>query len=185
MGFVGVGRHVKGIHAFFQLATSLAPYISSGHLEFLLVGGMETGLQPEGAEWVTVLAPYGAGLSADEYQRAISELDCAVFLSTQNYTLTASGSVFDIINEGKEILSLKSNYLTDLSVYDPEGGIKFFDSLKDIETEIRTRLHDGWHHRTFEYPDIRNLHSQQYKDTLMAALFPDSAELSHHKPADF
>ncbi len=167
VGFVGVGRRIKGIDAFFQLARSFATEISRGDLEFIVVGGLEKGINPDDTEYVTVLAPHGAGLSTQEYRQHISELNCAVFLSTQNYRLTASGSVFDIINEGIEILSLKSDYLTDLSTYDPEGGIKLFDSLEAIETELRTRVRSGWPELAFKYEKIREIHSKEIDDSQM------------------
>ena len=172
IGFVGVGRRIKGILDFYHLAESLSTHVKRRELEFVLVGALEKGVAPQRHGVVTVLAPQGIGLSTDEYKRAISELDCAVFLSTQNYSLTASGSVFDIINAGVEIFTLKSAYLSDLSRLDVEGGIKFFASASEIAIEICRRLEHGWPTRRFLYPEIRRTHAPSLLDGIASVIIP-------------
>ena len=172
VGFIGVGRRAKGIIAFFQLARSFSHWISAGELEFILVGGLESRLIANSAEdhRVTILAENGAGLAPHQYREAISELDCALFLSSQNYSLTASGSVFDALNAGIEILSLKSDYLADIAKYDPEGGIKLFDSLSEIELELKRRLAHGWPRRKFEYSQLKIRHAKESMNLLSVRL---------------
>lgn len=174
IGFVGVGRRIKGVLDFYYLAESLSTHVANDALEFVVVGGLESGVVPQNSAPVVVLAPHGAGLSTDEYEKAISELDCAVFLATQNYSLTASGSVFDIVNAGVEILTLRSPYLTDLSKLDVEGGIKFFANVKEIESEICRRIKHGWPDQLFRYPEIRRAHSSASLDNAISRIVPQA-----------
>lgn len=143
VGFVGVGRMVKGIDVFYRLADVLADCISSGQLELLVVGGIDRSVRESTPAGVRVLSTRPAGMGAMEFAQAISELDYAVFLSRHNYLFTASGAVFDVVNEGVEILSLENHYIRDLSRDDPEGGIRFFGDVREIELEIRSRLAMG------------------------------------------
>ena len=171
IGFVGVGRRIKGIVSFFQLARSLSALVSAGNLEFVVVGGLEKGVRQTANEWVTILSPTGAGLSTKDYRQEISQLDCAVFLPSQNYSLTASGSIFDVINEGVEILSLQSDYVLDLSERDSEGGIKLFSSPEDIKKELLRRVRCGWPTELYTYTEIKKLHSEQSTDVISAEVF--------------
>lgn len=171
IGFVGVGRRIKGVLDFFKLAQSFSTHIEGGELEFVLVGGLERSIPLDGTEFVRVLASHGAGLLKQDYERFISELDCAIFLSKENYTLTASGSVFDVINAGVEILALSSDYLTDISQHDVEGGIKFYSSLEALESELHHRIKNGWPNRTLRYPAIRKAHAPESLDSLIFRVF--------------
>lgn len=143
VGFVGVGRMVKGIDAFFRLADVLSDCISAGAVELFVVGGIDKDVTHSIPPGVRVLSERPAGMGAREFAQAIGELDCAVFLYRHNYLFTASGAVLDVVNQGVDILSLDNHYLRDLSKNDLEGGIKFFDDLRGIELEIRSRLAMG------------------------------------------
>jgi hypothetical protein len=143
VGFVGVGRLVKGIDVFFQLADVLSDCISAGTVELCVVGGIDKGVTQPIPRGVRILSNRPAGMGAKEFAHAIGELDHAVFLSRHNYLFTASGAVFDVLNQGVEIFSLENHYLRDLSRNDPEGGIKFFGDVREIELEIRSRLDTG------------------------------------------
>jgi hypothetical protein len=158
IGFVGTGRAVKGIRQFCQLANELADEATANRVEFVLIGGAERlHPQPDFTN-VTVLASNASGLPTDQYFRAISELDSAVFLYQYDYRLTASGAAFDVIDHGIEILSLNNHYLKDLSINDPEGGIKFFSRIDEIANLLRQRISAGSRPQRYNYPRIRSLH---------------------------
>jgi hypothetical protein len=160
VGLVGAGREIKGVAAFFSLAQSLSDYVTAGRLEFVLVGGLEERCRKFANGWVKVLAEEIGGLGPQEFRRAIASLDSALFLYRQNYALTASGAVFDVIGEGVEILALRNHYLSDVAVHDYEGGIQFFDSAAQIEALLRERLDRGAPvRRRFDYSRIKQVHS--------------------------
>lgn len=159
VGFVGSGRTVKGIEDFFRLAESLSAYVEAGRVEFVVVGGLEQDSSRFDRRWVRVLADEAGGLGVEEFSRAVACLDCAVFLYRQNYSFTASGAVFDVINAGVGILSLHNHYLSDLARGDDEGGIRFFASVDAVAGEIRGWLEKGWRPQTFRYSGIRDHHS--------------------------
>ena len=118
LGLVGAGREIKGVAAFFFLAQSLSEYVAAGRLEFVLVGGLEESCRKLANGWVKILAEEIGGLGPQEFRSAIASLDSALFLYRQNYALTASGAVFDVIGEGVEILALRNHYLSDVAVHD-------------------------------------------------------------------
>jgi hypothetical protein len=155
IGFVGTGRIVRGIEDFFRLAESCADLIEGRLVEFIVVGGVERGASTAGREWVNVMAELPSGLDVNEFAAAIGRLDVAVLLNRSTYSFTASGSVFDIINEGVEIFSLPNSYIDDISRWDPEGGIKLFPDMRAIQDEIRDRLAKDRGFRRFTYSNIR------------------------------
>ena len=157
---VGAGREIKGVAEFFSLARNLSEQVAAGRLEFLIVGGLEDRCRRFANEWVRVLSDEVGGLSAEDYRRAVASLDSALFLYRQNYALTASGAVFDVVSEGVEILALRNHYLRDVAAQDTEGGIRFFDSVAEIEVEIRGRLEREPVHTRYDYARIKQLHSQ-------------------------
>jgi hypothetical protein len=152
---VGTGRIVRGIEDFFRLAESCADLIEGRLVEFIVVGGVERGASTAGREWVNVMAELPSGLDVNEFAAAIGRLDVAVLLNRSTYSFTASGSVFDIINEGVEIFSLPNSYIDDISRWDPEGGIKLFPDMRAIQDEIRDRLAKDRGFRRFTYSNIR------------------------------
>jgi hypothetical protein len=159
IGFVGTGRVVKGIEEFFAIADSLQDCVAGGALEFVVVGGMEPGAPRRGADSVTVLADRPAGLDSEAYFDAIGALDCALFVGHHDYSLTASGAIFDVIGRNVEVFSLRNQYLHDLSRLDVERGIKFFGDVNAISAEIRNRIVSGVGFRRYGYPLIKEVHS--------------------------
>jgi len=106
-----------------------------------------------------VLADRPVGLSGDAYDEEVRNLDCALFLYRQDYRLTASGAIFDVIGAGVQVLSLPNSYLRDVSESDTEGGIRFFDSLASIEAEIRAALGRGHRFPRYSHDGVRRKHS--------------------------
>jgi hypothetical protein len=172
VGFVGSGRIVKGIAEFFRLAESLSDQITAGAVEFVVVGGIERNFTRANGGWVRVLADEPAGLDVAGFCSGIASLDCAVFLFRADYLFTASGTVFDVLNEGVAVLSLQNHYLRDLAQDDSEGGIAFFEDLRGIETEIRRRLSNGVRFPRRAYPGIKRNHSVGVQATVAAEIFP-------------
>lgn len=170
VGFVGAGRRIKGIVDFFRIAESLSDHIAAGRLQFALVGGLDHDVRDLDCKWVEVLGRDAVGIAAQDYRREITRLDCALFLFGTNYILTASGSAFDVINEGVEILSLKSEYMLDLAASDTEGGIKLFPTPADIGAEIRRRVEAGCRRGKFRYAAIKDRHSRAVAATLQAEI---------------
>jgi hypothetical protein len=171
VGFVGAGRIVKGIGEFFRLAESLSDQITAGTLEFVVIGGIEGNFPYAKDGWVRVLADEPGGLGVREFYQAIAGLDCALFLFRADYLFTASGTAFDVLNEGVEILSLQNHYLRDLAQNDSEGGITFCADIHAIETEIRRRLAAGEHFQRRTYPGIKRTHSSCVQTALAAEIF--------------
>ena len=161
VGFVGAGRIAKGIDEFFDLARSLNDIYS--RLEFVVVGGVEKNAQ-RATEGVTVLAEVPGGLEPEKYAKEIGDLDCALFLYQQNYALTASGAVFDVINQRVEIWSLPNDYLSDLASEDSESGILFFRNLQEIERELRHRVNEKIGFKKYDYTGIRARHGVETGD---------------------
>ncbi|HEY6924486.1 MAG TPA: hypothetical protein VI653_13525 [Steroidobacteraceae bacterium] len=174
VGFVGAGRVVKGIEAFFRLAEALSDRVRSAELEFVVIGGMEEGYRYDSDAPVRVLCDHPGGLSVEEYRTAIASLDCAVFLFKTDYLFTASGSVFDVLDAGVPILSLENQYLRDLARDDCEGGMTFFEDLRGIEMEIRRRLDSGMRFPRRAYPRIRWNHSTSSQAALVGEIFAPS-----------
>ena len=171
VGFVGAGRVVKGIEAFFRLAESLSDRVRAAELEFVVIGGIERGYRYDTGAPVRVLSDQPGGLGVEEFRTAIASLDCAVFLFKTDYLFTASGSVFDVLDAGVPILSLENRYLRDLARDDCEGGMAFFEDLRGIEMEIRKRLEGGMRFTRRAYPRIRLNHSTGLQAALAAEIF--------------
>lgn len=183
IGFVGTGRSIKGIEEFFRLAEQLAGEVG-GAVSFVVVGGLETAtLMPPNCHSVEILSDRPAGLDADGFIKAIGDLDCALFLYRQNYRVTASGAVFDVINLGVEILSLPNDYIADLSGDDVEGGIKFFENMSAIEVEIKRRMKDHRGPKRYHYEKIREKHSARARSLLTTEIL-DSSGSSVFRSAD-
>lgn len=170
VGFVGAGRIVKGVDLFFALADLLHVEIGAGKLECILVGGLERAARKFCNSYVRVLGNRVAALTSEEYQRAIGSLDCAVFLSRHDYAFTASGSALDVIDQDLEILSLRNHYLGDLASLDDEGGIKFFNNVSEIATEISRRVNSGVGFRRFSYNRIKAEYASDMQN-IMPELF--------------
>ena len=158
---MGAGRIAKGIDEFFDLAKSLNDI--SSRLEFVVVGGVEKNAQ-RATEGVAVLAEVPGGLEPEEYAKEIGDLDCALFLYQQNYALTASGAVFDVINQRVEIWSLPNDYLSDLASEDSESGILFFRNVQEIEWELRRRVNEEIGFKKHDYAGIRARHGVEKGD---------------------
>lgn len=171
VGFVGIGRVVKGIGSFFQLAHSLSDRVSSGELQFEVIGGIEKSYPYDPHGPVRVLADQPGGLSVEKFRDSIATLDCAVFLFQTDYMFTASGSVFDVLDAGVAILSLENRYLRDLARDDTERGMTFFPDVQGIEREIRRRLDSGLSFPRHTYPKIKWNHSAGTQVAVAAEIF--------------
>jgi hypothetical protein len=174
VGFVGAGRVIKGIDAFFRLAASLSDRVGSGELELVVVGGIERGYRYDKGGPVRVLSDEPGGLTVERFREAIASLDCAVFLFKADYLFTASGTVFDVLDAGVAILSLENRYLRDLARDDCEEGILFFQDLREIEMQIRKRLDSGARFPRREYPKIKWNHSAGTQAAVVAEIFAAS-----------
>jgi hypothetical protein len=174
VGFVGAGRVVKGIGAFFRLAESLSDRVRSAELEFAVIGGIEKSYRYDRNAPVRVLSDKPGGLSVEEFRAAVASLDCAVFLFETDYLFTASGTVFDVLDAGVPILSLENRYLRDLARDDCEGGIRFFEDLRGIEMEISNRLDSGVRFPRRTYPKIKWNHSAGMQAAVTAEIFAPS-----------
>lgn len=170
IGFVGSGRAIKGINEFFRLANAFEPEWRSGLLEFVLIGGAIRSELVENSDVVTVLADQPVGLGDERYRQEIRQLDCALFLYQQDYSFTASGAVFDVIDAGVEILSLRNSYLQDLARDDVEGGLRFLPDSGAIAAEIRSRLERVGEPRRFSYARIKQRHSAEVERELLAMI---------------
>jgi hypothetical protein len=174
VGFVGAGRILKGIGAFFSLAEALSDRVRAAEVEFVVIGGIERGYQYDKDGPVRVLADKPGGLGVEEFRTAIASLDCAVFLFNADYLFTASGTVFDVLDAGVAILSLENRYLHDLARDDCEGGITFFRDLREIEMEIRRKLDSGMRFPRRAYPKIKWNHSAGIQAAVAAGIFAPS-----------
>ena len=170
VGFVGAASASKGAIEFFRLAKALSTYVAEGRLQFVIVGGLDRDCAAESNECVEVLAERAGGLDVQGFRSGIAGLDVALFVYRRDYRFTASGTVFDVINEGVEILSLTNEYLMDVARDDVEGGMKFFDSLEAIAEELRKRAETGARRIRFEYPRIKKTHSDDVASALAATV---------------
>ena len=153
IGFIGTGRRIKGIEDFFTLADRLVEHVQSGALEFVVVGGVEAGVVK--SPNVTVMAEEMAGLPSESYFSAIGSLDIAVFPYRQDYRFIASGAVFDAISKNVEIWSLENPYFRDIANDDQEGGIRFFQSVLEMEAALSAMLSSKKTVTRPRYPLIR------------------------------
>jgi hypothetical protein len=80
--------------------------------------------------------------------------------------------VFDVISEGVEILALRNDYLSDVAEHDSEGGIRFFDSVAQVEAVIRDRVHRGTVRRRYDYSRIKHVHSQGVEQAVAQEIMP-------------
>lgn len=171
VGFVGAGRVIKGIHAFCRMAASFGEDVRAGRIEFVVVGGLDAVSPALDTSHVIVLSDKPGSLAVQDYADAIASLDSALFLYERNYQFTASGAVFDVINEGVEVLTLPNQYLSDLAGSETESGILFFDSSESITALLRARLASGSRPRRHAYESIRARHGEQAGTVLSGLLF--------------
>jgi len=153
------------------LAHSLSDRVSSGELQFEVIGGIEKSYPYDPHGPVRVLADQPGGLSVEKFRDSIATLDCAVFLFQTDYMFTASGSVFDVLDAGVAILSLENRYLRDLARDDTERGMTFFPDVQGIEREIRRRLDSGLSFPRHTYPKIKWNHSAGTQVAVAAEIF--------------
>lgn len=168
LGFVGWGTIAKGILEFFELANRLAAHVSSEAIEFVVVGGIESAARQYESPYVTVLAREPGGLRAADFERAVGELDCALFLYRQTYEFTASGAVFDVINQGVELFSTPNGYLADLASLDPGDGLQLFADLCSLQAEIQSRIETGRGFRRCDYNGIKRKHGIENVSEILA-----------------
>lgn len=155
IGFVGYGRKDKGVDLFYDLAEKMSDYVREKKVRFVLVGSLD----PECAQYANCWVDYleGSALlsSRKVYREAIRSLDCALMLGSEAYKLTASGSVLDIIAAGTKIISLPNEYVSDIAMFDEEEGINIFDTMAQVENEIRRYCEAGGF-KKYEYRKIQN-----------------------------
>lgn len=148
VGFVGGGRMDKGIDRFYRLGEMMSNLIAERKAEFVLVGALAVECGQLRSHLVKELHSPEEFVSSLQYQQEVGELDFAVFMLDERYSLTASSSVLDAISASTKILSLRNPYICDLSKEDVENGIVLFDNLVDMERYLRMDIQAG----TKEHP---------------------------------
>jgi hypothetical protein len=157
VGFVGFGRKDKGVDKFYKLAEMMSDLVESGAVKFLIVGSLDPECLQYRNKWVLELHGNEDFVDALQYRNEIHALDCAVYFLDSYYALTASGSLFDAIDAGVKVISLKSPYVEDIQLDDTEDGITSVSNLHEMEQYLRTYYGAGFRWK-FKYERIKAKH---------------------------
>lgn len=109
LGVVGVVSKEKGIDDFFVLTENLRKNVENKEIKLSVIGLHNY----NAADYplVNFIAPKGEKLSTDLFNMEIEKLDAVLFFYNSNmYKLTASGAIFDAINNKKRIICLDNDY---------------------------------------------------------------------------
>ena len=109
LGVVGFVSKEKGIDDFFLLAEYLREDIEKKNLKLNIIGSHNYNI----ADYplVNFIANKSEKLTIDRFNNEIEKLDAVLFFyNSTMYKLTASGAIFDAINNKKKIISLDNDY---------------------------------------------------------------------------
>ena len=157
VGVVGTVRENKWLSSIMELGNNIK---SIPHISFSAVGRVyckEAQLVEAGIN--IVKDSNTRFLSRAEMNHAISKLDYVLFLyPVGSYKYTASGALFDAIDNEKQILALKNDYFNDVFNYCPELG-SLFNNIQEL-TEFIKELNDS-NKKRIDYENIKNKLSPQ------------------------
>jgi glycosyltransferase involved in cell wall biosynthesis len=142
IGMVGQVRKEKNITDVVLLAKRLAPEISSGKVNFLIIGTAAK-LNTDELRSVGITIPEGKPfLSREEYDNRILEIDYVLFFYNRYmYQFTASGPLMDALFLEKPIISLRNNYFEYMFSKYGKFGI-LLDSIDEM-AELIKELAEG------------------------------------------
>ena len=131
VGLIGSASAQKGSHQIFALADHCAKLLPADKMiEFRICGKAHRNM----FEFDNGLVKYSRTdgfVPADEYNRMVSELDCALFLYPEGtYGGTASGAVTEAVMNSIPIIALKSAVIID--IFDEEVPGKLCSSFDEV-----------------------------------------------------
>jgi hypothetical protein len=132
-GALGVLRKAKGSHLFLRLAREITSTTTTYRSRFVCVGPVvDKKLRKHLGGAVSVPSP-DTPLTKEEFASHANQLDYAVFLhGAREYTLTASGVMFDAFSHLKPVIALKSPFIT--GYFEKMGNIGYLcDSFADMK----------------------------------------------------
>ncbi|HUX78526.1 MAG TPA: hypothetical protein VMW10_02090 [Alphaproteobacteria bacterium] len=133
VGLPGVAAARKGSHHVFELADSLA--YRESEIEFRIIGRNDMLEKTPPIHRVKIVSQK-AGLSVEEYEKNMHEIDIALYLyGTDSYLLTASGAVFDAIRFEKPIVALRNAFFDELWAVAGDIGV-LCNSVEEIAVTI-------------------------------------------------
>lgn len=129
LGVIGLTNKSKGLNEFIELAK----YIQQNRLPIQLIhiGEIIYDISILESLGVKVVKRINGELDRDSYIRNIKEVDYTLFLyPKESYKLTASGAIFEAINQNKPIISLNNSFFE--YIFDKTDSIGYLYS--DLET---------------------------------------------------
>lgn len=109
IGTVGALTYAKGL----QSLLNLSHKIDESEIKLSVVGRVMETIDVEQYPNIQFLEQQGEYIPRDEFERAIEELDYILFLyPVDSYGFIASGAIFDAMDMGKPIITLKNDYFT-------------------------------------------------------------------------
>ncbi|WP_336686226.1 hypothetical protein [Chryseobacterium bernardetii] len=134
MGIVGAVGENKGMLKFIKLSESLKDLIIGGELELYVIG--RHNYNTEDFPLINFIAKTDTIIPTDEYNEAIKRLNAILFFYDQNqYQLTASGAIFDAINNEKPVIAIKNDYFNHICSYGQIGYL--CEDADEMENIIR------------------------------------------------
>lgn len=133
-GQIGVGNRGKGTERLFRLGELLRGEVEAGKIELHLVGALDRELRRCANPWVEW---HEKPLSELDFQLAVSELHCALFLrDADTGRAVPSGSFFDAVRHHKPFLSLRHPFVEHYAARFPGRG-RFCVSVEEMADVIR------------------------------------------------
>ena len=160
IGVVGVADKDKGTESFFLLSEYLKEKIENKTLEMHLIGLHY--YDKRQFPLVNFAAEKGQILSTEDFNKAIDNLDIIMFFYNKTmYRLTASGAVFDAINNRKKIICLDNDYCKSI-LEDNNVGIvchNIMEMKAIIEDVISGKINFGV--RDYDFEQIQEQYNYQ------------------------
>lgn len=134
IGHIGVASMEKQTFFLFEIAEKFKNAISTGQIEFSLIGRNENIETKQLNEFVS-----GANnrqmLSREDFENGIAQIHYSIFFYNDKYQLTGSGAVLDAFNFEKPIIALNSELF--VSLFARSGKIGFLcRSVQEMEAVL-------------------------------------------------
>lgn len=153
IGLVGTVRSNKWLSSIIELGQKIK---DSPHINFTAIGRVYCDVQTLHDVGINIVNESDSRfLSRNEMDNAISKLDYVVFLyPKESYKFTASGALFDAIDQEKQILALKNDYFNSIFKHCPQIG-KLFNNIEELSNYIKSLNTNQSSSLDFEYVKLK------------------------------
>ena len=107
---IGTADITRNVHLIFEVGNKYNKYITAGLLKLDIIGPINSDIDKYVNQYVSY-SKTGEKLSRAEYEKKILDIDYALFFRHNNqYTMRASGALFDALQFEKPIIAIKNDY---------------------------------------------------------------------------